>query len=800
MFPIATRRRAWRGTGSTPRPGRAPVAEKCGEADTHRTLGGARPGRKAQPSRTNPACRSNPALSDNCVRKAALSRGRGLLTRHGPDAHNRGMVVFATWSHGSGWSDYAPRAGSGNTRDSEVIERRNPRPVVIDTDPGIDDALAIVLALRSPELRVELMTTVAGNTGLRAATDNARRLLALLDPEEPPRLVPGAARPLRGRLNTAPEVHGDDGLAGLSELRDRGGRLLYPASRGPLAGNEGAADAIVTKAREHGEKLTIVTLGPLTNIARALDADASAMRRIGRLVVMGGAIEAPGNVTAAAEFNFHVDPFAADRVFASGMRITLVALDVTRQVRLRRPLVQDALRGDRSPLARALRHITRPLASSGSRMPLHDPLAMALAIDPGLARTRPLHVRVETRGVHTRGMSIADRRPRRAARRRTGEDAAGGDAPLVDVAFEIDAGRVLDLVAERALGAGPPAERRADVVVMGSANTDLTVTAGRLPRPGETVTEGVLHTGFGGKGANQAVAARRAGAEVAFVARMGDDGHAERYLAHLRAEGIDTSAISRDRRAASGMALIAVDAAGHNQIVVASGANARLRPAHLKAGLRRIRVGGVVVAQLEVPIATVEAAFRTARRAGATTLLNPAPVPASSASSASSAPASGAASDPTAPGHAPLVHLLPEALVTLTDVVVVNEIEAEQLAGLPVAGVAPARRAAEALVASGFAAAVVTVAEHGAVWADGAGDGHVAAPRVEVIDTVGAGDTFVGYLACDLSHGVPLGEGVAEAVHAAALAVTRRGAQPGIPRRSDLARSTPARTGVRRAR
>ena len=651
-----------------------------------------------------------------------------------------------------------------------MIERRNPRPIVIDTDPGVDDALAIVLALRSPELRVELMTTVAGNAGIRAVTDNARRLLALLDPEEPPRLVRGAARPVRGRLNTALDVHGDDGLAGLSRLRDRGGRLLFPASGGPVPSGEGAAHAIVAKAREHGEKLTIVALGPLTNLARALEADADSMRRVGRLIVMGGAIDTPGNVTAAAEFNFHVDPVAADRVLTSGIRITLVALDVTQRVRLPWSLVRDTLRGSRSPLARALRHFTRPLASRDLGMPLHDPLAMALAIDPGLVRTRPLPVRVETGGVHTRGMSIADRRPVRSVRR-TGEDAARSDPPLIDVAFDVDAGRVLDLLAERVLGADRPTGQHADVVVVGSANTDLTVTARTLPKPGETVTEGVLHTGFGGKGANQAVAARRAGAEVAFVARMGDDGHAERYLAHLRAEGIDIDTIGRDRRAATGVALIVVDAAGHNQIAVASGANARLRPAHLKAGLRRVRAGGVVVAQLEVPITTVEAAFHAARRAGAATLLNPAPVP---------APA--AAAPVAAPGHAPLVRPLPETLVALTDVVVVNEIEAEQLTGLPVTGVAPARRAAQALVAIGFGAAVVTLGKHGAVWTDGTDGGRVAAPKVKVIDTVGAGDTFVGYLASGLARGVPLGESVAEAVRAAALAVTRRGAQSGTPR------------------
>ena len=661
-----------------------------------------------------------------------------------------------------------------------MIERPNPRPVVIDTDPGIDDALAIVLALRSPELRVELMTTVAGNAGLRAATDNARRLLALLDPDPPPALVRGAARPLRGRLGTAPDVHGDDGLAGLSDLRDRRGRLLYPASRGPMPSGEDAGDSIAAKAREHGEALTIVALGPLTNIARALEADERAMRKVGRLIVMGGAIEVPGNVTAVAEFNIHVDPVAADRVFASGMRITLVALDVTRQVRLRWPVVRDALHGDRSPLARALRHFTRAWSSSEDGMPLHDPLATALAIDPGLVRTRPLPVRVETAGLHTRGMSVADRRPYRGAPRRPVSGATRGDAPVVNVAFEVDASRVLDLVVERVLGAAHPAERRADVVVVGSANTDLTVTARTLPRPGETVTEGVLHTGFGGKGANQAVAARRAGADVALVARMGEDEHAERYLDHLRAEGIDTAAVGRDRRAASGVALIAVDEAGRNQIAVAPGANAQLRPAHLKEGMQRVGAGSVVVAQLEVPVPTVEAAFRAAHRAGAKTVLNPAPVP----SSADTRPDS-AARD--APGATPPLRRLPRSLVALTDMVVVNEVEAEQICGLPVTGIVSARRAAKALVAGGFGAAVVTVGERGAVWTSAADDGRAAAPRVEVVDTVGAGDTFVGYLAAGLARRAPLDESVAEAVRAASLAVTRRGAQQGIPRRAELA-------------
>ena len=147
---------------------------------------------------------------------------------------------------------------------------------------------------------------------------------------------------------------------------------------------------------------------------------------------------------------------------------------------------------------------------------------------------------------------------------------------------------------------------------------------------------------------------------------------------------------------------------------------------------------------------------------------------------------------PAPAGEVLFARILPQTLVALTDVVIVNQIEAEQLTGVAVTGVVPARRAAAALVGGGFGAAVVTLGNRGAVWTDTSGSGRMAAPRVRVIDTVGAGDTFVGYLASGLARGVPLGASVTEAVHAAALAVTRRGAQSGIPRRSEVARTVPA--------
>jgi ribokinase len=304
-----------------------------------------------------------------------------------------------------------------------------------------------------------------------------------------------------------------------------------------------------------------------------------------------------------------------------------------------------------------------------------------------------------------------------------------------------------------------PARRRtAGVLVVGSANIDLSVAVARLPGPGETVTQGVLHCGFGGKGANQAVAARRAGARVALAAALGADDHGERYLQHLRREGIDISAVRQLRGTATGTALICVDTAGRNQIAVASGANARLRPSHLRPALAALEPGDALVAQFEVPVETVVAAFRAGRRISAVTVLNTAPfLP------------------------------VPRSLATATDVVVMNEVEAGTLCDAPVTGVAAAHRATAMAREMGFSSVVITLGKRGAVWRSGCGRGRAHAPRVSAVDTVGAGDTFVGYLAAGLARGQPLPLAVEIVVHASAVAVTRRGAQSGIPRRRDLA-------------
>ena len=624
------------------------------------------------------------------------------------------------------------------------------RAVAIDTDPGIDDALALMLALRSPELSVELITTVAGNVPVRQGTDNARRLLTLIAPETVPALAMGAAAPLKRRLHTARNVHGSDGLGGMSTMRTPAGTPRFPIA-GPRAMRD-AAGRLVELAQRRGRALTIVAIGPLTNIATAIRRDPVAMRRLRRLVIMGGVVRGAGNVTPCAEFNIFVDPDAAQEVIASGIPITLVPLDATRQVRLTRDFLRRRLGANRQPWSVALRALTRDLLSGGAGregFPMHDPLAVASVVLPGLLRTEALPMQVETRGAGTLGMTAADLRvPVRAE----------PGWHRVDVATGVDAGAALDLLAERVLGAGtaPRATGRRvpRVVVVGSANTDFIVHTPKLPVAGETVLGRPLLTAYGGKGANQAVAAAHACARVHFVAKTGDDDAGRRYLAHLRDLGIEVSG-GVEAGMPSGVALISVDDQGQNQISVAPGANERLRPADLPSPTE-LRGASALVTQLETPLDTVEEALRRGREAGAVTILNAAPA-----------------------------RPLPERFASLVDILVANEGEALLLAGNSDGGENEAMNALESL---GYLSVVVTLGPRGIAYRTGGNSGHLAGVKIDVLDATGSGDTFVGYLASGLARGLALPDALAEANAAAALSVTREGAQPAIPTRRQVAR------------
>jgi inosine-uridine nucleoside N-ribohydrolase len=306
-------------------------------------------------------------------------------------------------------------------------------PILLDVDTGVDDALAICLAVRSPEVALRGITTVAGNVDLESATRNT---LAVLDVLRAPAIpvVSGAAAPLCRPLVTAAAVHGHDGLGGIA-------RTLPASSRAAVTG---AVEFLLQTIRASPEPLTLIATGPLTNVARALQADGAVLRRLRGLTIMGGAIRVPGNVSPVAEFNFAVDPEAAAIVLASGLPITLVPLDVTEQVILTRAAV--APRDGDGDLPTFVRAITAaPMdfqqAHDGvNGMYLHDPLAVATVLDPGLVRTTPLAVAVESRGVLTAGMAVADLRP------------GSRTPPTARVCLDVDAPRAFQLLSARLLG------------------------------------------------------------------------------------------------------------------------------------------------------------------------------------------------------------------------------------------------------------------------------------------------------------------------------------------------------------
>ncbi|HHP7235859.1 MAG TPA: nucleoside hydrolase [Desulfobacterales bacterium] len=320
-------------------------------------------------------------------------------------------------------------------------------PVLIDTDPGIDDALALLLALVSPELRVLAVTTVSGNVPVHTATRNTFTVLSRLPAATAVPVAEGAARPCRGEPVYAAHIHGEDGLGDVARLRNENGRRRYPPVEIALSPRR-AADEILYQIRRSPQPVTLIALGPLTNIAAALEKDPQTVNRLERLVIMGGAVAVSGNITAAAEFNFYVDPEAARRVFASGLPITLVPLDVTQQVVLTRHHLAAAVSGSPSRIAQFVMDVTRrafTLAEDHQGRPdifLHDPLAIGAVIDPTLVSTRPLPVEIETRGALTRGLSVADRRLIRAERK---------PPPNAAVGLSVQSRRFLSLFSERLL-------------------------------------------------------------------------------------------------------------------------------------------------------------------------------------------------------------------------------------------------------------------------------------------------------------------------------------------------------------
>ena len=295
------------------------------------------------------------------------------------------------------------------------------------------------------------------------------------------------------------------------------------------------------------------------------------------------------------------------------------------------------------------------------------------------------------------------------------------------------------------------------IAVVGSANIDLITFAGSFPLPGQTIFGQGFDLGFGGKGANQAVAARLCGAEVSMVARVGSDLFGPATIANFEALGIDVTHVRRLDGVASGVAPIFVEPTGENRIIVVKGANDRLRPADVDEAAPMLKQAACIILQFEIPIETVYYTIRFARENGITCILNP------------------------APGQP--VDL---AEVRNVDYFIPNESEAEAIAGRPVRTVDEARACARYLVECGIPKVIITLGANGALLATDGITELMPARRVEAKDTTGAGDAFIGSFATFLAEGAPEKDAIARACQYASLSTTRVGTQKSFLRRADF--------------
>ncbi len=295
------------------------------------------------------------------------------------------------------------------------------------------------------------------------------------------------------------------------------------------------------------------------------------------------------------------------------------------------------------------------------------------------------------------------------------------------------------------------------ILVIGSSNTDMVIKTGKLPGPGETILGGKFLMNPGGKGANQAVAAARLGGKVTFVTKRGNDLFGNQTVGLLMREGINAECVVKDPELPSGVALITVDARGENSIVVAPGANSNLVPDDIPADVFESNVYSLVLLQLEIPLNTVEYAARMAAGNGVKVILNPAPA-----------------------------RELTDSLLSCAWILTPNEVEAEALTGINIKDIATAGKAAEALINRGVKNVIITLGESGAFLRTDEFTGLVPGIKVDSVDTTAAGDVFNGALAVAVAEGKSIREAAEFANRAAAISVTRLGAQASAPYRNEI--------------
>lgn len=304
------------------------------------------------------------------------------------------------------------------------------KKIIIDCDVGVDDALALILAFHSHELTVKAVTGVNGNVPIERVFLNIQKVLSLIQPKNRPLIARGADRPLKGDTIHAHSVHGKTGL-GEAKIDLKEGEEWWTLFSGP------AHELITKTARQFPEELTLVAIGPLTNLALSIQRDLEGMQKLREIIIMGGAVRTPGNVTDYGEFNIYSDPLAAQIVFESGIPITLIPLDVTHRIFLTPIWMEEKIKPLNTPFSRFVIEATgydteAHRFRNRERIFLHDPLAVAAVIDPTIVKTERLSLRVDINEGEYYGRMIETK-----------------EGPIADVGLEVDGERFLELFVSR---------------------------------------------------------------------------------------------------------------------------------------------------------------------------------------------------------------------------------------------------------------------------------------------------------------------------------------------------------------
>jgi purine nucleosidase len=676
------------------------------------------------------------------------------------------------------------------------------RPVWLDGDPGFDDWLCMLLLAHNAHIDWLGMSVVAGNAPLAQTLANALAIKALHGLRVP--IHAGNALPLRAHNQPGVQSITAQNILGAQGLRSSGAAL--PPNH-LQADSSNAVHAMAEALRNSPTRVTLLAIGPLTNVAQLFQDHPECMGHLAELVIMGGSTSG-GNHTPAAEFNMYADPEAADVVFKAvekhGLCLRMLGLNVCQQVLLTqthvmalRSRLADALSETATCFLDHLDAYQRIRSADGSvPMPLYDPVVAAYLARAECFEFAPARVDIELTGQHTRGMTVCD------FKRKDGRSAN------VQVGTRVQSEEILswlmhtlsttlketkpDSLSRPSAFSSNVAATQARVAVLGSLNIDWVFAVPKLAHSGETVLAQHLTQALGGKGANQAVAAARMGeAPVGIIGRVGDDALGQGMLQALAQEALSLKHVQITPGASTGLASIQVDEQAHNHIVVAPGANALVSPDDIAQAEALLCQSQVLLCQLETPLSAVMAAIDSAKRLGLAVLLNPSPAPAS--------------------------HLaLPQTIWQQVDGLILNESEAQALnAEANCETPEQACATAQKLLALGPSFVLLTLGDQGVAiaWRGdaaapcrgsspvdevspltretlgfswGTHSQHLPAFSVKAVDSTGAGDCFAGTFAVAWAEGQDLISAVKLAQAAAALSVTKHGAMQAMPTRAEV--------------